>query len=211
MENDKNLEYQWFAWAREIQALAQTSSSFAENEWQRERYGRLLRIAAEIVNFKTKLPTDVLVEDFQHQVGYATPKIDVRGAVFKGQKILMVKERCDGEWTMPGGWVDVGDTPSGSVQREVLEESGFMVKVTKLIGLYDANRVEPFALYHAFKLVFLCEIFGGEARISNETTDVKFFSENEIPDQFTGKRTHYRHILDAFAASRDSSIDTVFD
>ncbi len=211
MGRERNTENQWLDWAREIQALAQTGNTYAENEWQRERYRRLMEIAAEIVYTNTKLPFDTMMEDFQFQTGYATPKIDVRGAVFQDGKILMVKERIDGEWTMPGGWVDVGDTPSGSVEREVLEESGYRVKAKKVIGVYDANRVKPLVFYHAFKFVFLCKILGGEARTSNETSEVNFFSEDEIPINFTGKRTNNRHLIDAFAALKDPSINTVFD
>ena len=211
MQQNRSQDNQWLNWAREIQALAQTGNTYAENEWQRERYQRLLEIAAEIIQSKTNISWDVIVEDFRFQTGYATPKIDVRGAVFQEEKILLVKERLDGGWTMPGGWVDVGDTPSGSVEREILEESGYRVKAIKVIGVYDANRVKPYAFYHAFKLVFLCEILGGESRTSNETSAVKFFPLDMIPNHFAGERTQYRHILDAFGAFKNSSIDTIFD
>ena len=172
----KDSQRKWLKWAQEIQAIAQTGDTYAENEWQRERYRRLLGIAAEIVNSHTDLPVDLVVESFHLQEGYATPKIDVRGAVFDNERILMVKERSDEGWTLPGGWVDVGDTPSGSVEREVFEESGYIVKATRLVGVYDANRVEPLSLYHAFKLIFLCEIIGGEPKVSSETSEVKLFT-----------------------------------
>lgn len=211
MENKRISNHRWLEWAREIQALAQTGSFFAENDWQRGRYFRLMEIAAEIVNTHTLLPMEVLVKSFQIQPGYATPKIDVRGAVFQDERILLVKERVDGGWTMPGGWVDVGDTPSGSVEREVFEESGFRVEAARLIGVYDANRVEPMEFFHAFKIIFLCEILGGEARTSNETSDVGFFSEIELPGNYAGERTRLRHLLDAFAAFQDPSAGVIFD
>lgn len=211
MQQDRNQEYQWLIWAREIQALAQTGNTYAENEWQRERYERLFEIAAEIIQSKTNTPLDEIVKDFRFQKGYATPKIDVRGAVFHDDKILLVKERLDGGWTMPGGWVDVGDTPSASVEREVLEESGYRVKAMKVIGVYDTNRVKPYVFYHAFKIVFLCKILGGESQTSNETSAVDFFLLDQVPNHFSGDRTKHRHILDAFTAMNNSSVPTVFD
>jgi ADP-ribose pyrophosphatase YjhB (NUDIX family) len=202
---------QWLSWAREIQSLAQTGNTYAENEWQRGRYDRLMEIAAEIISVHTILEVPQILENFRIQPGYATPKIDVRGAVFSDDKLLMVKEKLDGGWTMPGGWADVGDYPAASAEREVLEESGYQVKTRKLIGVYDANRVNPMTFYHAFKLVFLCDIVGGEAKTSNETTDVAFFAEDKIPKNFAGARTRPRHVRDAFIAYRDPMIQTVFE
>jgi ADP-ribose pyrophosphatase YjhB (NUDIX family) len=202
---------QWLAWAREIQALAQSGQTYALNDWQTERYQRLMEIAAEIVNQHTQHPVEVIAESFKAQSGYATPKVDVRGAVFRDGKLLLVREKMDGGWTMPGGWADVGDTPAGGAEREVWEESGFRVRARKVIGVYDANRFKPLELYHAVKLVFLCDIIGGEATISNETTEVGFFVRDEIPQPLSGERTHPRHIENAFAAYADPDIPTVFE
>jgi ADP-ribose pyrophosphatase YjhB (NUDIX family) len=201
----------WLVWARKIQSIAQTGQTYAQNEWQRERYRKLMEIAAEIVTMHTGLPFEPVLANFQVQPGYATPKIDVRGAVFRDGKMLMVQEALDGGWTMPGGWADVGDLPANGAEREVWEESGFRVVARKLIGVYDANRVYPLEFYHAYKLVFLCDILGGEARISNETTAVDFFAEDEIPTNLAGERTRPRHIRDAFSAWREPGIPTVFD
>jgi len=118
----------WLEWAREIQALSQTGYHYSENEYQRERYERLSAIAAEIIAEHTQLPQDELTTTFRAQTGYATPRVDVRGAVFRDGKLLLVRERMDGGWTMPGGWADVGDVPSEAAEREVREEAGFRVK-----------------------------------------------------------------------------------
>jgi ADP-ribose pyrophosphatase YjhB (NUDIX family) len=208
---EKNMIPCWLEWAREIQAIAQTGQTYAVNDWQRERYRRLMVISAEIISQHTKLPVEPILEGFISQPGYATPKIDVRGAVFQNEKILLVREIIDGGWTMPGGWADVGDSPAQGAEREVWEESGFRVQARKVIGVYDANRAEPMELYHAVKLVFLCEIIGGEARTSNETSEVGFFGQDEIPQPFAGERTRARHIKDAFAAYADITIPTVFE
>ena len=165
----------WLQWAREIQALAQIGNTYAENEWQKGRYERLMEISAEIVHQHTSLPITGLYEDFHWQPGYATPKVDVRAAIFRNEKLLMVKERVDGSWSMPGGWADIGDKPSESAEREVLEETGLQVKARRLIGLYDANRSGSLSFYHAYKVVFLCEILGGKLTTSNEITKINFF------------------------------------
>ena len=135
----------------------------------------------------------------------------MRGAVFQEGKLLLVRERQDGGWTMPGGWADVGDVPSEAAEREVWEEAGFRVKARKLVGVYDANRLEPLGLFHAFKLVFLCELIEGAARPSSETSEVAFFPQNALPGILSGARTRPRHILDAFQALQDPDCATVFD
>ncbi len=201
----------WLEWAREIQALAQSGNAYAVNEYQRERYRRLAVIAAEIISEHTRIECEPLAAAFHAQTGYATPRIDVRGAVFREGMILLVKERLDGGWTMPGGWVDVGDTPSGSVEREVSEEAGFRVMASRVVGVYDANRNGSLELFHAFKLVFLCTLIDGTPRPSLETSEVAFFSSEDIPTHLSGARTTPRHIRDAFAAQADPHRPTVFD
>jgi ADP-ribose pyrophosphatase YjhB (NUDIX family) len=201
----------WLEWAREIQALSQTGFYYAENEYQRERYHRLADIAAEIFSDYTGIDAAQLATNFHEQTGYATPRVDVRGAVFQDRRLLLVKERMDGAWTMPGGWADVGDVPSEAVEREVLEEAGFKVKARKVIGVYDANRVGPLDIYHAFKIVFFCDLIGGVARPSNETSEVAFYDLDTIPAALSGERTKPRHIRDAFATLDDPDRPTVFD
>jgi ADP-ribose pyrophosphatase YjhB (NUDIX family) len=201
----------WLEWAREIQALAQTGTSYAENHYQTERYARLTEIAAEIVSEHSDLERQGLVDAFRRQPGYATPKVDVRGAVFRDGKLLFVRERVDGGWTMPGGWADVGDVPSEAAEREVWEESGFRVEARKVVGVYDANRSQPLELFHAFKIVFLCDLLGGEATPSAETSEVAFFGRDELPEALSGERTRARHIRDAFLAFEASGSPTLFD
>ena len=198
-------------WAREIQALAQTECHYAQDDYQRDRCRRLMEIAAAMVSANTGIGLLPLAKAFSAQTGYATPKIDVRAAVFQGEKLLLVRERLDGGWTMPGGWADVGDTPSKAAEREAWEEAGFHVKARKVVGVYDANRVNPIEIFHAFKIIFLCHILDGEARPSKETSEVAFFDEHCIPAAFSGERTSARHIKDVFAALREPGRPTVFD
>ena len=201
----------WLEWAREIQALGQTGLTYSENDYHAQRYQRLMEIAAEIVEGQTNLSKEPVLQDFMAQPGYATPKIDVRGAVIREGRILLVQERSDERWCMPGGWADVGDFPSDMVAREVWEESGFEVVASKVIGVYDANRSgTPLEFYHAYKIVFLCKIVGGEARPSNETLAVAFFSFDELPP-LSAERTNERHLAEVLAHVQDSHRPVAFD
>lgn len=202
----------WLDWAREIQALAQTGLTYCKSDYDIQRYRRLEEIAAEIVASHTTLAQDVIVGNFRIQPGYATPKIDVRGAVIRDGKVLMVQERSDGGWTLPGGWGDVGEAPSAMVAREVWEESGYEVRVEKLVAVYDANRVPGVRMefYHAYKLIFLCSITGGEARPSNETSAVDFFELDHLPP-LSNYRTSRQMLEEVFAHFADSARPAAFN
>ncbi len=202
---------QWLEWARELQALAQTGLAFSQEGYDTLRYRRLLEIASEIVESHTDLSKERVLENFLVQQGYATAKIDVRGAIIRNGKVLLVQERSDQKWCMPGGWADVGDIPSEMVAREVLEESGFEVAVKKVIGVFDANRSgRPLEFYHAYKIVFLCQIQGGEARPSDETAAVDFFSFEDLP-QLSVNRTNERHLREVLAHLNNIDRPTAFD
>lgn len=210
MEPEKNIP-RWLAWAREIQALSQTGRTFSETEYDTIRYQRLTEIASEIVHSHTELPIESLRLDFSMQPGYATPKVDVRGAVVRDGKILLVQELVDERWCMPGGWADVGDLPSEMVVREVWEESSFDIVPTKVLGVFDANRDgTPLEFYHAYKIVFLCELIGGQARASNETMAIGFFDFGALPP-LSSSRTHERHLAEVAAHLADSGRPAAFD
>lgn len=201
----------WLVWSREIQALAQTGLHYAPDDYHRCRYNRLTEIAAEIVSEHTGLAEEKLITDFRRSRGYATPKIDVRGAVFRGGKILLVRERVDGGWCMPGGWGDVGELPSAMVEREVMEESGVKVRAARIVGVFDANREDTdIDVMHAYKIVFLCDDLGGEPGASNETSEAGFFGEDGIP-ALSRNRTSQRNLREAFAHFRNPGLPAVFD
>ncbi len=201
----------WLAWARELQAISQTGLTYSLNHYDTERYMRLGAIAAEIVESEAGLPAGPTLDNFRVQPGYATPKVDVRGAAVQEGRILLVQEAADGCWCLPGGWADVGETPAEMVVREMWEESGFQVAPRKLIGAYDANRVgTPLSFYHAYKLIFLCEIVGGEARPSAETLAVAFFPFDALPP-LSSERTSARHLAEIAAHLRDPYRPAAFD
>lgn len=201
----------WLGWAREIQALAQSGLAYSGNEYEQLRYQRLTEIAAQMVEAHTDLAGEEVLESLSMQPGYATPKVDVRGAAVREGRILLVQERSDGCWCMPGGWADVGDLPSEVVAREIWEESGYLAVPRKVIGVYDANRSgRPLEFYHAYKIVFLCEITGGEARASHETADVGFFAFDDLPP-LSQNRTNERHLEEVLAHLQDPERPAAFD
>ena len=202
----------WLQLAREIQALSQTGLTYSTDNFNIARYQRLMAIAAEIVHAYSGLSKEAVLRDFLAQPGYATPKVDVRAAIIQQNKILLVQERSDQRWSMPGGWADVGETPSEMVMREVREESGYEVAVKKVIGIFDANRSNdmPAEFFHAYKIIFLCEITGGQARAGDETLAVDFFGQDSLPD-LSSQRTNEKHVSEAFAHVDDPNRPAIFD
>jgi len=201
----------WLSIAREIQQLSQTGLAFAVTEYEKQRYKRLIEIVSEITAGNTELEKESLEKILMKQPGYATPKIDVRAAVIKDDKILLVKEKTDKRWAMPGGWADVGNIPSEVATRETKEESGFDVKPVKVIGVFDANRSgTPLEFFHAFKIIFLCELLGGEAKTSDETEAVEFFYLEELPP-LSQNRTNQKHIDEIKLHMKDISRPAYFD
>lgn len=202
----------WLRWAREIQALAQTGLAFGQDPYDIARYERLNSLAAEIVAEHSNLDAETLRVDMLSQPGYATPKVDVRAAIERDGRILLVQERADSLWAMPGGWADVGDAPARAAEREVLEETGLVVRAQRLLGVYDANRGHkgPLALYHAYKLLFACDWQGGERTLSDETLAVDWFTLDALPP-LSLQRTNERHLGDVAAWLRDPERPTVFD
>src|SRR5574339_147291 len=166
----------WIEWAREIFSLSQAGLTYSQNEFDLARYKRLQEITAEMIASQSVIEKESALKSFSMQAGYSTPKIDVRGAVVRDGKILLVQERADGRWAMPGGWADLGNSPASVAEREVWEESGYRVKAEKVVAVLDANRIEPMEFYHAYKLIFLCKLLDCESRSSDETLAVDFFS-----------------------------------
>jgi ADP-ribose pyrophosphatase YjhB (NUDIX family) len=202
----------WLHWAREIQALAQSGLQYAQNPFEEARARRLLEIAAEIVNNHTELDEPGALAAFQAQPGYVTPKVDVRAAVFHQDQLLFVREAMDSAWTFPGGWADVGEAPALAIEREVAEEAGLEVRANRIIGVYDANRIkDALTLFHAYKILFMCEIVSGELSTSVETSESDFFALDAFPEPLSTHRTTHRHIEDAVAAYRDPDRSVCFD
>lgn len=176
--------------ARRLLALSQVGLHFSTSEYDRERYRETAQLATQLLANESGRSPEQLHASWYVEDGYATPKIDVRGAVFQERRVLLVRETTDGKWTLPGGWADVNDTPTAAVEKEIEQESGFTAKAVKLAALYDRNHHNhPSYLYHAWKAFFICEINGGAARPSHETSAVEFFDLDALPELSTGRST----------------------
>jgi len=201
----------WNSVAQRIQAIAQTGLTYATSPYDVERYSELSAIAASMSAGPEPERITLATELFAASHGYATPKVDVRAAVFQDNRLLLVREREDGHWTLPGGWAEVGQSAAESVEREVREESGYMVKAVKLVAWWDRNRhPHPPIPFHAYKLVFRCELMGGSPGATLETTEVGFFAEDQIPE-LSLTRTLPEQIRFVFQCLRDANAPTAFD
>jgi ADP-ribose pyrophosphatase YjhB (NUDIX family) len=193
---------EWLQWAQRLQAIAQNGLTYARDPFDVERFLQVRQIAAEMLaSGSDTVKADELIKVFQRNFGYATPKVDVRAAVFDKERILLVKERSDNGWTLPGGWADIGDPPSVAAVREVREESGFEARVKKLAAVFDRELHDhPPYPFHSYKLFFLCQLVGGEARTSNETTAVDFFAADAIPPLSLPRVTpkHIQHMFEHY-------------
>lgn len=176
------MAFNWLDTAKKLQSIAQVGLEFSDNKYDLERYQMIREISIDIMQNYTDAPVEKIRTLFAEEKGYQTPKVDVRGVVFRNNKILMVQEGIDGNWTLPGGWADVGYTPFEVARKEVWEEAGLEVEPIKLLAVLDKTRhPHPPDKYHIYKLFILCSDSGGDIKPGMETLDVKWVSRNEIP------------------------------
>ena len=207
-------EPDWLTWTRELHAIAQTGLAFSKDPYDLERYAALRLLAARIMSSHTAASAERIERLFAAEQGYATPKVDVRGAVFDdGGRVLMGREAADdGRWTLPGGWADVNVTPAENVIKEVREETGFVVRVRKLAAAWDrARQGHPAGVFACVKLFFICDVVGGAATTGLETTEIGWFAEGEIPPDLSLTRVTPSEIARMFAHARDPSLPAEFD
>jgi len=201
----------WLRLAERIQAIAQTGLAYARDPYDRERYQELRGIAAEMAASGLGVSRAEVEVAFASGLGYPTPKIDVRALVFRGDELLLVRERRSGRFTFPGGWADVGDTPGAAAERETLEESGYRVRATKLIALLDKARHEhPPSIDYTYKVLIGCRLEGGEPATSHEIDAVSFFARTAIPELDLDRTTPGQIAL-AWAHHDDPTRPTDFD
>ncbi|MBO1001052.1 NUDIX hydrolase [Bacillus sp. SD075] len=184
------MDPKWLEWAKRLQSIAQVGLTYSKDVYDLERFELVRNISVEILSHQTDMNKTVIKDLFANETGYATPKVDIRSVVFRDNKILMVRENTDGDWSLPGGWGDIGLTPSEVAVIEVKEESGFDVKAIKLLGVLDKKcHPHPPSLYHVYKMFILCEIIGGQPKEGIETSAVEFFAENELPSLSIARNT----------------------
>ncbi|MCI0498396.1 MAG: NUDIX hydrolase N-terminal domain-containing protein [Planctomycetales bacterium] len=205
--------FDWFDVAKRLKAISQAGKTFAKNEYELNRHQELEQICAEIFERHADMTAEQARGILQQDAGYPTPKVDCRGVVFKEDKILMVKEVADGGWTLPGGWCDTDMTASQNVAREVWEESGYEVKPVRLLAVFDRDNqghTPPYP-FNIYKLFFLCELTGGQAKPSHETSEVAWFAEDRLPENLSRGRTLPHELKLFFAQHRNPALPTAFD
>jgi ADP-ribose pyrophosphatase YjhB (NUDIX family) len=202
----------WLDWSKRLQAIAQNGLTFAQDHYDIERYQAIREIVTEMLAASSGRDISVIRDLLSRDTGYITPKVDVRGVVFRAGKILLVRERSDGKWTLPGGWADICATPAENVVREIAEESGFETRATKLLAVFDRSQHphEPPFPFHVYKMFFRCTIIGGAARPSSETDGVEFFGEKELPELSLTRVTPWQ-ISRWFEHRRHPDLPTEFD
>jgi ADP-ribose pyrophosphatase YjhB (NUDIX family) len=203
---------QWLSIARELRAIAQTGLTFAADRFDRQRYERVRELAASMLAQGSGADYDMILGILSRDSGYATPKVDVRGAAFVEGRVLLVREISDGKWTLPGGWADVNQSAAECVVREIAEESGFEARTRKLAAVRDYRKSghPPRNLDSIYKMFFICEITGGAARASDETSDAAFFPRDALPPLSMGRITAAQ-IDRMFQHAEDPNLPTDFD
>ncbi len=200
--------------AIKLAALSQDGLAYGADEYDLDRYRQVGRLAAELLSVLSGRPSDELALELGRDSGYATPKIDVRGVIFDEQeRVLLMREKMDGRWSLPGGWADPGDAPSAAVAREIREETGYRASVVKLIACWDRERQgnPPPLPVHVYKLFFLCHPDGiAQPPAVLETLDVGWFKLQALPLLSLG-RVNPRQLGRALAHHRDPSLPTEFD
>jgi len=198
-------------WFRQLRSIAQYGRTYSKDPYDRERFEAVAAVATDIARWLTGVDAPEVERALALEVGPPTPKLDVRAAVFKGDAVLLVREAADGAWSLPGGWVDTGESAARAAEREVKEESGYDCKATKLFAVLDRDQhAHPKMLLHVYKLFFLCELTGGAAQTSIETTEVGFFKLDELPALSTA-RVLQTQIEAAFRHRAEPLLPTDFD
>lgn len=207
---NKTLQPQWLEWAKELQFLAQTGLTYSKDVFDIERFERIREISAEIISAQSELSLEKVKDLFCNETGFQTPKLDTRAAIFKEDKILLVKER-NGTWSLPGGWVDVNQTVKSNTEKEVEEEAGLKVEATRIIAVQDRNmhNMPPYA-YNVCKIFVLCEILSGYFQPNIETTESDYFRLEELP-LLAEEKNNEEQIKMCFSAYHDKNWQVLFE
>ena len=201
----------YLKWIHELQAISQIGLTYTQDPFDKQRYLAIQSLSAEMAEHCSELSQEKILKLFSQESGYCTPKLDVRGVVFRDNKILMVREREDNLWTLPGGWADVNESPSEAVVREIFEESGYKTQAIKLLALYDKQKHDhPPQWPHAYKCFFLCDLIAGKPQLNIEISEIQFFGQHELPE-LSKHRITEAQILRFFAHFANSTWPTDFD
>jgi ADP-ribose pyrophosphatase YjhB (NUDIX family) len=201
----------WLQWASQLQSIAQAGLTFSTDRYDLDRYEKIRSIVVEILHDYTDIDHKKIRELFASETGYQTPKVDIRASVFKDGRILMVKEKVDGAWSLPGGWADVNTSVSESVVRECLEEAGAVVKPKKIIAIHHGNkRNNPLFPFTIYKIFVECELVRTSFTENIETLEAGFFEPDKLPVLSSDRNTPDQ-IKMCFEAKKCEVFETIFD
>jgi len=205
------METKWLSWAKRLQSIAQAGLTYSKDKYDIERFQQIRDISIEILNEYTEISNEKIKDLFCNETGYQTPKVDIRGAVFKDGKILLVKESIDGRWSLPGGWAEVNLSVKENVIKELREETGLNVVPKRLIAVLDRNKHNhPITPYGIYKIFVLCELIGGVFEKNIETVESGFFSLEDLPPLSLGRVTK-EQIAMCFEAKYNNNFTAIFD
>ena len=180
--------------AKRIQAIAESGIHYTESDYDMDRYSNLEEIATRMISLITHLSQETVKMATPENNGYRTPKVDLRCVIFNdNHEILMVKERVDSRWSLPGGWCDVGFTPTEIAEKEAFEEAGIRVKARRVLAIFDKKcHDHPEDLFYTYKIFMECEPDNFEISTGMETLDAGFFSQQDLPPLSTPRNTRYQ-------------------
>lgn len=192
-------------------AIAQAGITYAENGFDQERYQELREISLQLMHEFSQTEIPLIDSLFSHKKEYPTPKVDIRAVVFKDDKLLMVREKIDGCWALPGGWADIGYTPGEVAVKETREEAGLEVKPVRILAILDKRcHPHPPEPFYVYKIFILCDIVGGNISVGVETSDVGFFSQHLLPP--LSENRNIKSQIDLVFSLRDRpGAEVVFD
>ena len=177
--------------AKRVQAIAESGLHYTESDWDTDRYKELEKIVMEMISKITDQPFEVVKVALPDRYGYKTPKIDVRAVLINPEdEILLVKERADSRWSMPGGWCDIGFTPREIAEKEAEEEAGILLKAGRLLAVLDKKcHDHPEDLHYTYKIFIECTAEDYSISTGMETLDVGFFKQDQLPELSTPRNT----------------------
>lgn len=196
---------------KRIKSLSEIGLVYHQNEYDKERYDELLAISTKLLSIVSNQPIETLNNFFMPATDYPTPKVDIRALILNEKKILLVKEKLDGKWSLPGGWADIGSSPTEVIIKEVKEETGLDALVTKLLAIYDKKcHPHPPQPFYVYKLVFLCEVLDGNIKTSFDIEEAKYFSVNELPE-ISEDRILKSQIVQLYNLATNENLNVYFD
>ena len=190
-QQEHSMKYEWKEIAQESAVHRPSRIAYSKDRYDIDRFKRLREISARIMSDFTDSDMEKIETLYNSEKGYLTPKVDIRAVIFQDEKILLVKERDNQKWSLPGGWADVGLSPAENAVKEVEEESGLKIEPVRLLAVWDKRfHDHPPDPFHVYKLCFLCKIIGGHLSPGFETSEARFFAEDEIPPLSTNRTTN---------------------